>query len=165
MPRQNENPRRSGRFKNTTATAAQVIGPALVDRIYRFHNTAKKGGAAGTLAIAGSASTNVPAGGSVDIFVPINGTISVVGQGVYDHFSVGDEMRSGAFKAASTIAKLSSQSAVYRVINSSDSNDLTVKVSTLPDYTIKPESSADILFTGDVLVSGTNPEGVFDRIN
>ncbi len=160
MPRNSSNSRRSGRFvnKEENAGTVKIITLSFSDRLYRFHNTDRKD-AANLQVTSRSRSASIPPGGSVDLLVARGEEVTVgPGRGVYDLLTDHEVVRSGAFAGATTIADLGSESRLYRIINSSESNIVVA------GETITPESSLDIVLTGLVQVTGDSPEGIFDLL-
>ena len=103
---------------------------------------------------------------SIDLIVKQNESVSVgQGRGVYDLLTGDSMVRAGVFRGEDTpvIAELSTSKFLYRVINAGEV-DIQVKVGSATK-TIKPDSSADILFGGTVSVDSTEqPDGIFELL-
>jgi hypothetical protein len=124
--------------------------------------------------------TRVQARNSVDVRVTAEVTITTAGlstgnevEGIYDYIDGLKPLRSGRFTGTGTagdpihiVKGKPNDRRIYRIFNSGE-NNLTVKRSLSdPDpITVKEACSMDIAIGQDLLIQGTNVEGIYDYVD
>lgn len=170
MPRGNPSGVRSGRINTPPATDSIIVTEK--ETTYRFSNTGKTLFSVKYTGDSGPVTIDVKERCSIDVKVPEDVTVAVVGSpatGVFDLLQTGKPARGGKFRGSVPIVIAKRRKGeIYRVFNGGDVSFQTVPPAIAPLENIPIKSSRDVLVSAGefkIAVATGKVAGAFDAVD